>query len=59
MKKREKGEGGALPEKETMGEKRKSGLFIFWTDRSDGMDPYVRMGAAVLLARTFLVHAST
>lgn len=37
---------------------RKSGLFIFWIDRSDGMEPYVRMKAAVLLART-LVHAST
>ena len=34
--------------------KTKSGLFIFWIDRSDGMEPCVRMKAAVLLARTFL-----
>lgn len=45
--------------KETTGEKRtKSGLFIFWIDRSDGMEPCVRMKAAVLLARTFLALVS-
>lgn len=37
----------------------KSGLFIFWIDRSDGMEPCVRMKAAVLLARPFLAHTST
>lgn len=54
MKEREKGEGGVPSEKQTTGgkKKRKSGSFIFWIDRSDGMEPYVRMKAAVLLART-------
>ena len=50
---REKGEGGVVSEKDTTGERKKSGLFIFWIDRSDGMEPCVRMKAAVLLARTF------
>lgn len=39
--------------------KNKSGLFIFWIDRLDGMEPCVRMKAAALLARTFFAHAGT
>lgn len=56
LKERERGERGVVSEKDTTGRKTKSGLFIFWIDRSDGMEPCVRMKAAVLLARTFLAH---
>lgn len=38
---------------------KKSGFFIFWIDRSDGMEPCVTVKAAVLLARTFLAHTHT